>query len=300
MVRLQLLRELTLRRAPGERGPAHLAAASGLVVSGGRMYVLADDEAAIGAWDLDSDAPGELLNVFPEVLPNDPAERKKHKPDLEALTDLPPHGSAAHGALLALGSGSSPERNRGIHWPLGPDGTPEGDPRVVDLGPLYGALRRELPDLDIEGVTVRGEELLVAQRGVLRTGHSALMTLRLEEVLEALERLEPIEPGAVTSIERHDLGDVGGVPLAFTDVSALPDGRVVYSAAAEDTGASDRDGEQVGAAIGVLGEGSGPVDPMAKVEGVRATLDGDRIGLLLVADPDERATPAPLFRAQLP
>jgi hypothetical protein len=110
---------------------------------------------------------------------------------------------------------------------------------------------------------------------------------------------EPLDDRGLTAVERHDLGDVDGVPLAFTDISALPDGRVVYTAAAEDTSARDRDGAQKGAAVGVLGERSERVERDAKLEGVRATLDGERIALLLVADPDERATPAPLFAAEL-
>ena len=43
-------------------------------------------------------------------LPDDHDERSSRKPDLEALTVLPPFEGHPYGALLGLGSGSTPER----------------------------------------------------------------------------------------------------------------------------------------------------------------------------------------------
>ena len=68
------------------------------------------------------------------------------KPDLEALALLP-------GAILALESGSKPSRRGGVLWQLDGRGALAGEPRRLDLGPLYDALDRDIPDLNIEGAT---------------------------------------------------------------------------------------------------------------------------------------------------
>jgi hypothetical protein len=56
----------------------------------------------------------------------------------------------------------------------------------------------------------------------------------------------------VGGAQAYDLGAVGGVALAVTDAVALPDGRVLVSAAAEDTPNAVDDGPVVGAAIALL------------------------------------------------
>jgi hypothetical protein len=298
MLRARLVRELTVRREPGAAGPAHVAAASGLALAGDHLYVIADDEAAIGQWRADEPArPGTLLDVFAQVLPADPAERKQHKPDLEALALLPAHAGAPHGALLALGSGSTPERRRGVCVPLAADGSPTSEPRGVELAGLYAALERRLPRLNIEGATVCGDALLLAHRGMGHEGASAIVSLDLAGVLGA----GALEGGLVRDVVTHDLGRLDGVALAFTDLCALPDGRILYSAAAEDSADPFHDGATAGSVVGVLGRAApARVDGAAKVEGVLARAgEGGDVELLLVADPDDRAKPAPLLAATL-
>ncbi len=294
-----VVRELTLARAPGDPVPAHVSAASGIAAPGGWLYVVVDDETALGVFPRDGDAPGRLLDLPGERLPNDPVARKKQKPDLEALTVLPPHEGAPHGALLGLGSGSAAPRHRGVRWPLDARGALRGEALPVDLAPLYAELGRQFAQLNVEGAAVSGDELLVAQRGNSAEGINAIVLLDLAEVLATLARDGSIGAEPLRSIERHDLPEIDGVPASFTDLAALPDGRVVYSACAEATDDPVRDGDFTGAVVGILGEGAATLKPAHKVEGVWPWVDGDRVELLLVADADDRAIPAPLLRASL-
>jgi hypothetical protein len=299
VVHARVERELTLARSPGEPVPAHVSAASGIAAPGAWLYVVIDDETALGVFPREGGAPGRMLQLPGERLPNDPVARKKAKPDLEALCVLPPHEGAPHGGLLALGSGSAAPRHRGVRWPLDARGALRGEPLPVDLAPLYAELGRHFAQLNVEGAAVCDDELLVAQRGNSAEGVNAIAVLDLAGVLDALVRDGAIGAGALRSIERHELPEVNGVPASFTDLASLPDGRVVFSACAEATDDPVRDGEFVGAVIGVLGEGSATLEPAYKVEGVWPVAGDGGVELLLVADADDRAIPAPLLRATL-
>ena len=124
----------------------------------------------------------------------------------------------------------------------------------------------------------------------------------LSAIVAALqdERVGAIEPFA---IDDFDLGDVDGVPFSFTDGAALSDGRIVFSAVAEDTENSYEDGRCVGAALGVIDRGRlafvRTLDRPHKIEGLNGRLDGNSIELLLVTDDDDPAIPAGLFSATL-
>ena len=290
-LKVAVRRELTLARRPGEHAPAHVSAASGLVASGAWLYIAVDDELGLAVFPRAGDAPGRLLRLPGEALPPDPVERKRRKPDLEALCVLPGGGDAPHGTLLALGSGSAAPRRAGVRWALDRAGALRGEPQPVDLAPLYDALGREFAQLNIEGATVRGDELLLAQRGNSAEGLNAIVTLDLAGGLV---------PEAIRTIERHDLPELSGVATSFTDLAALPDGRLVYLACAEATDDPIRDGEFVGAVAGVLGGEASVLEPAAKVEGVwPVSVAGGAVELLLVADPDDRAVPAPLLAGTL-
>lgn len=106
MISPQRIRALDLVAAESPGRSAHLSAASGLVRAGKFLYVVADDELHLGVFDAAGAAAGSLLRLFDGELPESGSKRKKKKPDLEALTLLPPFAAFAHGALFALGSGS--------------------------------------------------------------------------------------------------------------------------------------------------------------------------------------------------
>lgn len=286
--------------------PAHLSAASGLVRVGPWLYVAADDELGLGCFDLRSDAPGELRRLAPAGVPALPVAheaRKARKPDTEALVRLPPMAQAPQGALLALGSGSRPNRQQGALWALDEAGGLAGAPGAVDLAPLYAALHRRFGELNIEGAFMHDGLLVLLQRGHRGAPVNASVHFPWPAVAAWLDgQGEAPQPQSTTE---HVLGTLDGVPLGFTDGAALPSGGWLFSAAAEDTGDAYLDGACAGSVIGRVDAAGGLVGslrllPRCKVEGIALAAGGDARSLLMVTDDDDRALPAQLMAAQLP
>jgi hypothetical protein len=90
---LRKLRDLDLEEPSAPGRPAHLSAASGVARRGEFVYVIGDDELHLGVFRLSSNAPGRLRRVLGGDLPADHERRSSAKPDLEALTLLPPFES---------------------------------------------------------------------------------------------------------------------------------------------------------------------------------------------------------------
>jgi len=102
MLRAHTLRTLDLAAAAAPGRPAYISAASGLICVKSFIYVIADDEHHLAVFRKDSTAPGSLFRLVDGDLPLGAKDRKKKKPDFEALALLPPFESYPHGALLAL------------------------------------------------------------------------------------------------------------------------------------------------------------------------------------------------------
>lgn len=263
-----------------------LAAASGLVCCGDELLVLADDELVLQRYSNTGTYLGQHQLLGGE-LPAAPATRKRLKPDFEMLCQLP------DGRLLALGSGSKKRRRRAVLWQAGAT-------RVIDLAPLYLALEAQLSDLNLEGAVVQGEQLLLAQRGNSTGSLNALISLDLATVLAQLAGAS-LGPESLRTISPVELGDLHGVALSFTDLCLAADGRLLFSAAAEDTQSSYDDGACAGSVLGCLAEGRvqklWPMAGQAKIEGLCQLADGS---LRLVNDPDDRTARSSLYRADLP
>lgn len=304
MIRPRLIGPLMLAPLPEAKAARHLSAASGMVVAGDFLYVIADDELHLGVFDIQTQDEGRLVRMFPGELPDDPALRKTAKPDLEALVRLPPFESCPHGALLALASGSRPNRRTGIVLALDADSRLIGTPFPLDLSPSYLPLEASFPALNIEGAVVLGTELVLLQRASRAHPESALIYLALDDVLRAASSTNTAasKPARVRII---DLCTIEGIPLGFTDGTVLPDGRIVFSAVAENTEDTYLDGPCIGAAIGIIGtdgrvETLHRLEPTQKVEGVHATVHDDLIRLLMVTDADDVDVPGKLLSAEIP
>jgi hypothetical protein len=304
MIELQQLRQLTFSLAQAAV-PDHLSAASGIVVAGQFLYVVADDELYLGVFDLAGQSNGVKTPLFPGDLPDEASARKAHKPDLEALVRLPHFPGYPAGALLALASGSRPNRQTGVLLGLDDSGALSGTPRCVDLSALYATLQHRFPALNIEGAAVCGDQLILLQRASGDHPENAVIGIGLADVLYALSATEePQLPAMPVEILVVDLGRIAGVPLGFTDAAALPDGRLVFSAVAERVDDTYHDGPCIGAAIGILGAGRQVemldfLQPVRKIEGIDARVDGALVRLLLVSDADDRSSPGNLFSAAL-
>jgi hypothetical protein len=259
-----------------------LSAASALVCQGQSLWVLADDALVLQRYNLNGDWQAEQT-LLPGELPADAKQRKRLKPDFEALLLLP------EGGLLALGSGSTKRRCRGC--------LVEADSvRVIELSPLYEALSERFQDLNIEGGVVYGGQLLLAQRGNGRGRENALVVLDLPQVLRDLQDGQ-LSAAALQRIVPLHLPELDGVPLSLTDLSVAPGGALYFTATAEATDSSYLDGACVGSVLGRLDAQLTVVElnrlaPVVKIEGLAFQSDGRP---LLVADADDPTIASPLF-----
>jgi len=295
------LRDLLVDPASHPRGQPHLSAASGLVRAGLCLYLVADDEHHMAMLPADDPqvGPVQLLRLLPGSLPHDKGERKKRKPDLEALALLPPSAGHPHGALLALGSGSRPNRQQGFVARVDGSGALDGAPAVIDLADLYQPLRSEFADLNIEGAFAANGRLHLLQRGNKGDARNACIEYSLGDVQAWLAGRGTPPPSI--RITHFALADVGGAPLGFTDGAALPGGGWIFSAVAEDTADSYNDGACAGSAIGWVGADGQlqRIEPLLgapKVEGIALA---DAHQLLMVTDSDDPGTPSALLSLQL-
>lgn len=310
-----LLRELNIDPAVHPRGQPHLSAASGLVCAFGRIYVVADDELHLGVFH-DLHAPGTLCRIVAGKLPRSQRTRKKRKPDLETLLLLPHGGAGLHkgAALLALGSGSTPRRDRAVVVPLDTAGAPlAGQVRALDLAPLYAPLRTTLGAINIEGALWLRHEFVLLQRGGdgERGTNATLHFGRVQALAWLAGATRNVPP--LHEVRPCDLGGVQGVAYGFTDGAPLPadcgDG-FLFTAVAEASGDSVADGACVGSALGRM-DARGrvlwmqPLHGAPKVEGLAVRASPGAAGtaahgkphfeICLVTDADDPARPSQLL-----
>lgn len=299
-LRVQSSRALDLKVPTGPGRPCFLSAASGLVRSGGNLYVVADDELQLGCFSAVADLPGTLLRLFKGTLPMRPKARKKRKADLEILLRLPALADHAHGALLALGSGSSDRRRRGALIGLDARGRARGAATTIDAAPLYTQLEHTFDALNLEGGWLDGDSLCLLHRGNRGNSPNAVIELDYTAVVAGLaqQQLPEIAPRRVTEVK---LGAIDGIPLGFTDACSPAPRTWLYCAVAEDTSNAIADGACMGAVIGLATRGGGilwqrRIAPLSKIEGIEARLRAGRIEILCVTDADDPSTPAQLLR----
>jgi len=302
MIHLQKRRALDLREPIQAGRGAFISAASGLVRAGGWLYVIADDEHHLGVFEVDSERPGEVVELLPGALPVPPKARKQEKPDFESLLRLAAFARFPNGALLALGSGSRPNRRRAALIALDALGAVTGSARIITLDAFYARLQRDFPELNIEAAEIVDQELWLLQRGGKSGSANACLRFGLDEFLALLGgQTGALEP---RSVQILDLGEIDGLPLCFSDATLMTDDKLLFTAITEDTENSYEDGRCGGAAIGILAsDGSvrmlGRVDPDLKIEGIEARIYPDRIELLLVTDDDHPEKPSALYAATI-
>lgn len=287
---LTRIRELTVEQTLAT-GHAFLSAASGMVVRGSALYVVADDAHCLAVFDLGGTAPGKLIPLIAGDLPQDAAQRKKVKPDFEILLALP---SSIETRLLALGSGSTAQRMRGAIIDLPRDGAP-AEVRLIDLQPLFAALAPLVPEINLEGAVLRHDQLLLFNRGNMQQPGSQVVEVSLKAVLEG-------GPVSATLCAELNLPMMEGVHLTVTDACQLDDGRVLLAAVAEATADSYADGALLGAAIVELDakfklRSIQPLEPPLKVEGLAERKEPDGLHLLCVTDADDPNLPSGLWHA---
>jgi hypothetical protein len=283
-------------------GPGAPVRAASAIAPLGDGWLVVQDDATHAAW-LRPDGIGavRVVDAVGGYETFSTAAGTKHlKPDFEAACAVP-------GGVLLLGSGSTAARMRAALV------TPEPARTVTDLTPVYrriaAALGLPIELLNLEGAGRLGDRLRCFQRGNSAAGvSSAAVDVALPALLAAASGQD--DPGAVPvgPARRYDLGAVRGVALAITDAVALPDGRMVVSAAAEDTPNAVDDGPVVGAALALLDDETvlavaavpDGADGPYKIEGLALRgLDAAGVSLAAVVDADDPDLPSSLLDVRL-
>ena len=278
-----------------------MSAASGLVCAHGRAYVVGDDEHHLAVFS-DAHRPGQLHRLLSGDLPADAVERKRRKADFESLLLLDGYPTRHTQALVALGSGSTAQRDTGIALVLDAHGQPTNDLRRFTLTALYQPLRSALGEINIEGAFMQGDELVLLHRGGQGGADNAVLRLQRSQLVAAINGRGGIGPAP--HITPMPLGMLDGVPLGFTDGAALQDGGWVFCAAAEDTASSYADGACTGGAIGLV-SAAGELSALHRLatqhkpEGIAVREHRQGLDLCLVTDADDPARAAELLLVRL-
>jgi hypothetical protein len=236
--------------------------------------------------------------------------RKEHKLDLESAVSLTgPRGET----LLQFGSGSTTRREH-IAILSGLDGSgPEVS--LVHVPLLYHALRNATPfagsELNIEGAVRIGDSVRLfsrgngAVRGELKPVNASC-DIRASALLAHLQDPVGVAPPEPGNVIQYELGSLDGIPLGFTDVASWKD-VVYYTAAAEDSPDTFRDGRVCGSVMGAIAAAGArwvPItDPSsvifaAKVEGLLPSSSGPPV-FLVVVDPDHPDAQSELCTVEL-
>lgn len=289
-MRVELVDSGELRFADGS--PVRAASA---IAAYGDGWLVGQDDATHACWW--RDGVGTPLRVLPAVsgheVFSEAAGTKAHKPDLEAAV-------AVGDGVLLLGSGSTPARMRAALVRPGVAAV------VGDLSVLYarvaGLLEVGPETLNLEGACLVGRGLRWFQRGLPAAGvPTASVEVDLAALLGALAGDDRGASVEVRDVHRYVIESRDGLALAVTDAVALPDGRILVSAAAEDSPNAYDDGPVLGSGLALL-DGQTTVDTVllpepdgrvAKVEGL-AVLDWDAVGgrLLATVDADDPEVPS--------
>jgi len=275
--------------------------ASAIAPFGDGWLVAQDDATHAAWWRPEGVSPVRVLEAVDGHEAFSAAEGTKHlKPDFETACDVRIHGGAG---VVLLGSGSTSARMRASVVRLTSSG-PRFD--VVALDPLYHrvaeALGIDLDLLNLEGACLIGEAFRWFNRGNLGANLlSASVDLPVTELAAALTGSVAPQEVKVTDRRVYDLGDVDGVGLAVTDAVALPDGRILLSAAAEDTPNAVDDGPVVGTALALVsGDDLLAVTQLDAADGTVHKIEGlglgevreDGVRLVAVVDADDPLVPS--------
>lgn len=220
-------------------------AASGLVKNKDNFYVISDDERSFFAFNLHSES-FQKIELLPGDLPTNLQERKKLKPDWEALSYFPPQSGEE--GILVVPSGSKPNRQTGFFLSLSDRGL---KPIEIDFSKLYEKLQKNIAELNIEGALVMNSKLKLLQRGNGKSNQNAIIDLDLKKIFRNGRILQDLSSDCILEISFVDLGEIENAPLSFTDGFAM-DGFLYFLAVGEETTSTYEDGPFKGAILGKM------------------------------------------------
>lgn len=305
-------RDMTYREGPSdeEDRPPHVRAASGLsafleylavIQDDANWLALVDSEQRVTAVPLPPGPRGD--RVFSKSRGN-----QDDKYDLEACVTV---ATGEVRELIGFSSGSRGEREWILRVQEGSEGS-KFDAEFLPAPDFYRSMR-ELEAFSGAGLNIEGalsldnDTIRLFQRGNAAPCRGlkpvdATADISWQVLCRHLANPEHEPAPELSNICRYDLGRLGDVRLTFSDAEHLVDGRVLYSASAE----NPESGEIQGSILGII-EKSGEArwahlfdeDGEAfahKIEGL--TIDPtDRTKVYFVIDDDDEETPSCICHA---
>lgn len=278
-------------------------AASGLVKVNNTFYVIADDEVSLAEFKFEGETKVNCINLLKKELPQDPAQRKKQKPDWESLVQL--ELAQQQRIILAVPSGSTENRMTGAFLRLDQTGLVDkkAQPETVDFSEIYKSLKTQFSELNIEGACVFDNKLMLFQRGNGASGKNAVIAIDLAGFCNDLENATAIKAQHILTMTEHNLGHLEGHKLDFTDACVVGD-KIWFLAVAEDSQSTYDDGQYYGAIIGCL-DATGKeiaryaIDCATKPEGLWVDLESQRLCFYVVTDADSSTIFATIYFGKL-
>lgn len=262
-----------------------VTAGSALLRIGARLLAVHDDAFRVTWID-----PSRLALKSLVLRGDGVALPKSRKPDFEAAVCTP------DGDVYLFGSGSTSRR-----CTFGRIDLDSMTVSLKDRADVYQCVREALGleiRPNIEGAIVRDDRLRLFHRAS-GDARSAIVDVPLDVLGGALPR--------ALAVQTFDLGQLDGVPLAFTDAAAVSDRCAIFTAAAEDAADAIADGPIKGSVLGILEEpasarfarliGPDGAPCRHKVEGL--AVDDDLRGGWVLTDPDDPDRPTELGRMEL-
>jgi hypothetical protein len=301
--------------------PGHVRAASSVTWLGNRVAVVQDDANFVALVDpatglahaVTLPAGKDDLRQFDDGRGN-----KKHKLDLEAMTQVPIDGGTM---LVAFGSGSKKRRQSVLTLAFTGKASPfePSDLMLTALPDLYDALRSEKAfsgsDMNIEGALFVDGRIRLFGRGNGKAEDDLLPVdatcdLNWSELQAHISNPERHPVPTLSRITQYEFGEVNGISLGFTDAVLARGSAVLFSAAAEASDDARSDGVVGGSALGVLpNDRKKAVNFTALLDETGAVFDGKVEGVvlypldptraLIVVDIDDHERPAELCEVQL-
>ncbi|HRN98767.1 MAG TPA: hypothetical protein PLA69_05565 [Flavobacterium sp.] len=204
-----------------------VGSASGLVYDQGNLYLISDNSTFLYRYDLrQKQLDAIAIDAVPAANLGKPV-----KPDFEAI-------AINDGKLYAIGSGSTPKRQR-----MAVVNLRTNDFSMADLSTFYAKLKKtaQLSDdqFNLEGLVFAESGVLLFQRG---NGSRLANGVFVADGLDA---------DADVCYHRVELPAIDGVPSSFTDAT-LADGRLFVLASAEASNSTYLDGDVSGSLIAEL------------------------------------------------
>ena len=304
--------EMTYREGPSDEAdrPPHVRAASGLSAFRESLAVIQDDANWLALIDADQQVTAVPLPPSPA---GDRVFSKKRgnqgdKYDLEACVTV---GSGEQCELVGFSSGSRSEREWVLRVRYDEDGG--GLKAEFVAAPAFYAALRGTKEFSGAGLNIEGalacdhDRVRLFQRGNAEPCNEleaidATADFSWAALCEHLSAPDRHPPPALDNVRTYDLRTLDGVRLTFSDAEHLGDGRVLFSASAEDRetggirgsvlGIIEKDGEARWTHL--TDERGQPFS--GKIEGL--TLDAnDRQKIYFVIDDDDEDTPSRIYHA---